>query len=46
MKEQDKTPEKQINEVEIGRRTDKWPGRVNGGNHCHKTEYRKKNLKK
>ena len=24
----------------------KWPGRQNGGNHCHKTEYKKKNEKK
>ena len=25
---------------------DKWPGGQNGGNHCHRTEYRKKNEKK
>ena len=25
---------------------DKWPGRKNGGNHCHRTEYRKKNENK
>ena len=25
-----------------GRRMEKWPGRKNGGNHCHRTEYRKK----
>ena len=24
---------------------DKWPGGQNGGNHCHRTEYRKKNDK-
>ena len=29
-----------------GRRTGKWPGRQNGGNHCHKTEYKTKNEKK
>ena len=25
---------------------DKWPGGQNGGNHCRRTEYRKKNEKK
>ena len=25
-----------------GRTTDICPGRQNGGNHCHRTEYRKK----
>ena len=25
---------------------DKWPGGQNGGNHCHRTEYRKKSEKK
>ena len=29
-----------------GRRMDKWPGGQNGGNQCHKTEYRKNNEKK
>ena len=24
----------------------KWPGGQNGGNHCHGTDYRKKNEKK
>ena len=24
-----------------GRRMDKWPGGQNGGNHCHRREYRK-----
>ena len=28
------------------RRTDKWPEAQNGGNHCHRTEYRIKNEKK
>ena len=28
------------------RLTDRRPGGQNGGNHCHKTEYRKKNKKK
>ena len=27
-------------------RMDKWPGGQNGGNHCHRTEYRKKEWKK
>ena len=26
----------------LGRSTDKRPGGQNGGNHCHRTEYRKK----
>ena len=25
---------------------DKWPGEQNGGNHCHRTEYRKIEWKK
>ena len=25
---------------------DKWPGGQNGGNHCHRTEYRKKKKKR
>ena len=29
-----------------GRRMEKWPGGQNGGNHCHRTEYRKRNEKK
>ena len=28
-----------------GRRKDKWPGGQNGGDHCHRTEYRKKKKK-
>ena len=35
-----------INSRKIGRRTDKRPGGQNGRNHCHRTEYRKKNEKK
>ena len=27
-------------------RMDKWPGGQNGGNHCHRTEYRKKEWKR
>ena len=29
-----------------GRSIDKWPGEQNGGNHCCKTEYRKKRIKR
>ena len=29
----------------LGRSTDKRPGGQNGGNHCHRTEYRKKEWK-
>ena len=29
--------------INCSRRSDKLPGWQNGGNHCHRTEYRKKN---
>ena len=29
-----------------GTRINKWPGRQNGGNHCHREEYSKKEWKK
>ena len=29
-----------------GRTTDNCPGRQNGGNHCHRTEYKGKKMKK
>ena len=34
-----------INSKITGRKSDKWHGGQNGGNHCHRTEYWKKNEK-
>ena len=35
-----------INSKVTGKRRGNWSRRQNGGSHCHKTEYRKKNMKK
>ena len=43
--EMNKIPEG-ISSRKIGRRTDKRPRGQNGRNHCHRTEYRRKNEKK
>ena len=43
-KQMNNTPEESV--INNWDRTDKWPAGQNGGNHCHRMEYRKKNEKK